>query len=203
MKRRIWIDVGAHLGERTLKFAQEDISLTVYAFEPNMALVHKLASTVANFIVLPLAVTERNAYTDFNLTVKDACSSVLPIVAYSRRTSAELDWHMGGGLDIVRSIQVPSIRLDTFMTWAETEKVEFLKIDAQGADLSVVKSAGARLRDIEKVRLEVAIAPSPYEGAEQQEEVFDFMNEAGFVLYRRRNQSFGQEQNLTFVRRAI
>jgi len=199
MKRRIWIDVGAHLGERTLKFAQEDISLTVYAFEPNMALVHKLASTVANFIVLPLAVTERNAYTDFNLTVKNACSSVLPIVAERAQS-----WTgMGGGLDIVRSIQVPSIRLDTFMTWAEIEKVEFLKIDAQGADLSVVKSAGARLRDIEKVRLEVAIAPSPYEGAAQQEEVFDFMNEAGFVLYRRRNQSFGQEQNLTFVRRAI
>ena len=54
--KRIWIDVGAHLGERTLEKAKTDEDLTVYAFEPNLRAAVEVFGHLNNFVVLPMAV---------------------------------------------------------------------------------------------------------------------------------------------------
>jgi len=79
-----------------------------------------------------------------------------------------------------------------------------LKIDTQGMDLAVVKSAGSRLRDIAKITLEVDIKPAPlYAGAPSKDEVLAFLREAGFSLVSVEMQSHGQEENLTFIRKDL
>jgi len=71
---------------------------------------------------------------------------------------------------------VSTIRLDTFMELMEIPRGDFLKIDAQGADLAVVRSAGSRLEDIDSITLEVAITPVQlYEGATSKEPVILFL----------------------------
>jgi hypothetical protein len=79
------------------------------------------------------------------------------------------------------------------------DKVDFLKVDAQGSDLDVVKSAGARLADVRRVQLEVATAGSLYQGAASRDDVLAFMEGKGFRLQSREDESHGQEENLTFV----
>ncbi len=95
----------------------------------------------------------------------------------------------------------PTVRLDTFMHFMNIQSVDYLKVDAQGNDLSVVRSAGDRIKDIKKVRMEVQVTDLPvYEGAGTKDEMLAYMAENGFQLVEAEQQSHGQEQNLLFCR---
>ena len=98
---------------------------------------------------------------------------------------------------------VPTIRLDTFMNLAGIQTVDYLKIDAQGADLPVVKSPGDLLKDPRKIYIEVSVDPFPvYHGAASKGEIVEFLAARGFKLAAVESQSNGQEENLTFENRA-
>jgi len=191
-----WIDVGAHLGETTLRQAALNPGLKVYAFEPNLTAAAKLIGRASNYFVIPMAVAEKDGLASLNVNSFDAASSLLPFNEASLQ-----NWIGGEALKINSTVPVPTIRLDTFMNLAKIERVDFLKIDTQGMDLAVVKSAGSRLQDIAKITLEVDIKPVPlYEGAPSKEEVLTFLCEAGFSLVSVEKQSHDQEENLTFIR---
>jgi hypothetical protein len=97
---------------------------------------------------------------------------------------------------------VPTIRLDTFLNQCGIQTVAYLKIDAQGADLAVVRSAGERLRDINCISLEVQTTTVPlYRNASRKEDVLQFLRDAGFELVATEGQSYNQEENLTFAPR--
>lgn len=193
---RVWIDVGAHLGEKTLGPAQADERLRVYAFEPNLAVAVSLVGRSPNFVVIPMAVGEEDGSADFYVNTFAAASSLLPF------HPPGLDRWLGGEqLHVDKRITVPVIRLDTFMDLARIGEVEFLKIDAQGADLAVVRSAGRRLGDIARISLEVQTTPVPlYAGGSERGAVLEYLEGAGFRLESSEPQSRGQEENLNFVR---
>lgn len=194
--RRVWLDVGAHLGEKTFAEAERDPNLRVYAFEPNLRVATERMGQLPNFVMLPLAISVNDGSADFHVTAFDGSSSLLAFVPEG------LDrWIGKEGLKVERTIAVPTMRLDTFMDQSGIERVEFLKIDAQGADLAVVRSCGDRLRDIERIELEVQITPEPlYAGAATRDEVIRYLENAGFELESSQAQSYGQEENLSFVR---
>jgi FkbM family methyltransferase len=150
---------------------------------------------LANFVVLPFAVSETDGASEFHLNSRHESSSLLPF-----NPKGLSQWIGGEELQTERIITVPTMRLDTFMNQAGIPRVDFLKIDTQGADLNVLKSAGERLRDFREVVLEVSLTPTPlYEGSHSKEECICFMTEAGFTLTKQENQSHGQEANLTFI----
>lgn len=193
---RVWIDVGAHEGETTIRFAAAQPGLTVYAFEPNLAVASKVMGRLRNFIVIPAAVSEKEGMAELKLSAYDASSSLLDMDQDVAR-----NWVGGDGrLDVVDRVQVPTMRLDSFMNRMGIRHVEFLKIDTQGADLEVVRSAGDRLADIDRITLEVTKGAQLYQGAAGEEEVVAFMTSHGYRLKGRRLQTFGQEENLTFER---
>jgi FkbM family methyltransferase len=193
----VWIDVGAHLGEITFHFARRNPSLRVYAFEPNLKLALQRMGVLRNFVVLPMAVAEEDGCADFYVNSYDASSSLLPL-----DPEGVSHWIGGEVLREEGKITVPTIRLDTFMDRAGILKVAYLKVDAQGADLAVVRSAGERLKDIDRITLEVAVAPwELYSGAPRKEEVMRYMGEHHFLLDSAQTQTHGQEENLTFLRK--
>jgi FkbM family methyltransferase len=145
--RGTWIDVGAHFGERTLHFAERNPGLTVYAFEPNLRAAATLFGRAVNYIVIPMAVAESDGQARFYVNAYDAASSMLPMDENVRRA-----WIGGETLQVEAQVTVPTIRLDTFMNLLNITSVDFLKVDAQGMDLAVIRSAGSRLRDIGKIR---------------------------------------------------
>jgi hypothetical protein len=113
------------------------------------------------------------------------------------------NWVGGETLQVEETITVPTMRLDTFLNRAGIAKVDYLKIDTQGGDLRVLRSAGERLRDIQRIKLEVQITPIPlYRDACRKEEVISFLTEAGFELISSEKQAHDQEENLTFARRS-
>jgi FkbM family methyltransferase len=194
--RRIWFDVGAHEGETTFPYAAADPSLLVYAFEPNLHAASRMMGRLRNFVVLPIAVAERDGTAELQLNAYEQSSSLLP----ADRAGVE-QWVTEQEFKVIGSVTVPTMRLDTFMNQAGIESVDFLKIDAQGLDLEVVRSAGDRLKDVAKVQLEATnVSYRQYEGAPGKSVIIDFMESKGFRLAGEEIQSHGQEANLTFLR---
>jgi FkbM family methyltransferase len=190
-----WIDVGAHLGETTFEFAAANPHLTVYAFEPNLKLAAQRMGLLPNFIVLPFAVAEHDGSATLFLNRFDAASSLL---AFNPKGLSQ--WTGHEELQIEGAATVATIRLDTFLNAAGISRVNYLKIDAQGADLQVLKSAGHRIRDIGKIMFEVGLTSTPlYEGSCSRAECLKFMAAAGFTLVDEQLQAHNQEANLTFV----
>lgn len=191
-----WIDVGAHHGEVTLEYALHNPALRIYAFEPNLHAAAKLFGLLPNYVVIPMAVAERDGCAEFHLNAFEGSSSLLRL-----DQEAVKSWVRGELLREESTITVPTIRLDTFMQMVGIARVDFLKIDAQGADLAVIKSAGDRIRDITKILLEVSITPVPvYVNSPSKEQVVAFLKSAGFSLINVERQSCDQEENLTFAR---
>ena len=194
--RRVWIDVGAHEGELTFPFASVDRTLLVYAFEPNLRAASRIMGRLPNYVVLPIAVAATDGSAELQLNAYEQSSSLLPADdAGVKAWRSELEFK------VIGSVIVPTMRLDTFMNGAGIESVDFLKVDAQGLDLEVVRSAGDRLRDVARVQLEATTASyRQYEGAPGKSEIVEFMESNGFRLAEEESQSHGQEANLTFVR---
>jgi FkbM family methyltransferase len=195
---QIWLDVGAHDVEKKLAAARQNPALRVYAFEPNLAAASRLMGVLANYVVLPVAVAEENGSAPFHLNRYEGASSLLPFAPEGLAR-----WIGGGELSVTATVTVPTMRLDTFLDGAGIGKVDYLKIDAQGADLAVIRSAGERLKDIDRISLEVQTAPFElYRGASRKEDVLRFLTSSGFRLAETEAQSFDQQENLTFIRAA-
>jgi FkbM family methyltransferase len=175
----------------------DDPLLVVHAFEPVPALCERLAGGPDNYRVHAMAVTDRDGMARFHINRFTAASSLLELDEEARRA-----WIDGELLIEEPAIMVPTIRLDTFMAEAGIAEVEFLKIDAQGGDFAVIQSAGERLNDIKRIKLEVAVTPRQlYRGAADKATILAFLEGRGFALTETEPQSHGQEENLTFVRR--
>jgi len=194
---RIWLDVGAHRGEHSLAAARNDPSLVVHAFEPQPSLHSELARAAPpNFIAHAMAVSDKDGVAEFRVNRFDAASSLLPIDEVTRSA-----WVNGDLLNEERQIVVPTTRLDSFMRENNIRAVDFLKIDAQGADFSVVSSLGDRLADVRRIQLEVVPGSRQlYRGAADKATIVRHLTEHGFVLQETEVQSHGQEENLTFSR---
>jgi FkbM family methyltransferase len=192
---RVWIDVGAHRGETTFNHARDCPDLLVYAFEPDVSVASHRYSLLPNFVVLPMAVTETDGFREFNVNNDDQTSSLLSLDQTGIRK-----WHGTHGLQTARNVIVPTVRLDTFMNALAIRSVQYLKIDAQGHDLAVLRSLGDRFRDVQMIRVEASAAEClMYTDAQNRvDEVRNFMNCKGFELVEDATQSFGQERNLLF-----
>lgn len=194
--RRVWIDVGAHEGESSFPYAAADPSLLVYAFEPNLRAAARVMGKLRNYVILPIAIAERDGSAELNLNAYEQSSSLLPADADGVKS-----WVTEAHFEVIGSVVVPTMRLDTFMTAVGLEHVDFLKVDAQGLDLEVVKSAGDRLRDVARVQLEATtVSYRQYEGAPGKSVIVEYMESKGFRLAGEEIQSHGQEANLTFLR---
>jgi FkbM family methyltransferase len=197
MAPRVWIDVGAHLGEKTFAAAEADPSLRVYAFEPNLSVARRLIGRLPNYVVLPMAVAEHDGCADLYVNTFAAASSLLPFDAEGLR-----QWAGGEVLNVEKKIAVPTVRLDTFMGLMGLDDIEFLKIDAQGADFAVVRSASGCLRAFARIALEVQVNAVPlYQQGSDRRAVVAYLEDRGFELASVEKQSRDQEENLVFVRK--
>jgi FkbM family methyltransferase len=192
----VWIDVGAHQGETSLFHARDNPGLKVFAIEPNLQVAARLVGLASNYFVIPMAIAEKDGFANFYINEFEASSSLLRLNAEGVK-----DWIGGEAIKVRDTLTVPTIRLDTLMNLVGIRTVDFLKIDAQGMDLAVVRSAGERLNDISRITLEVAVTRVPlYEGESSKAEVLAFFDNAGFSLVKVEEQTHGQEENVTFER---
>jgi hypothetical protein len=102
----------------------------------------------------------------------------------------------------VEDIEVEVIRLDRFLEQNGISRIDRLEIDAQGEDLRVVESLGARIEDVKKIQIEVNVHQSPlYRESFSREDAMGFFSTHGFEEHISWKQSMGREENIVFRNR--
>ena len=185
---KICIEVGAFDGTDTQNYIND--GYFVYTFEPKedlyQALVTRFQGMEDSVKIIRSAVCLTDGVIDFHLCCMGGASSILKFKEDEELNRAwgedRFDVHYSG-----LTYQVPSVRLDTFI---ESEglvgkNIDYIHIDAQGADLDVLKSTGQYLRQIERGVIESAFTQEKAIYSEQNNTVDtcgEFMGQNGFHI---------------------
>lgn len=177
------IEVGANKGDDTLRFLERRAK--VYAFEPNQILIDNYLNAIqVNYPSLEII---KKAASNFNGTaifnVDDlgdhGCSSL-------KEFSDNLDITWPGRTDfgVTSKIEVEVTTLKKFIEENNIEQVDYLHIDAQGADLDVLLGLEDKISIVisgvveAPIKKEVAL----YKDQHTTEDVLNFLNKNGFVV---------------------
>ncbi len=190
----VMIDIGANEGVTIRRMLDEFPRGTVYAFEPAPETYQLLCRNVAGdgrVRTFALAAGSRNGTVDFHVTENNWCSSVLQPSNLGKRYYG--DWY-----NTRRTVQARVVRLDDWAKGEGVERVDFLKVDAQGYDLEVLKGAEGLLRSgVRALNCEFQFAPE-YEGCASYSQIDQFLVGCGFALHQMHEVwSKGDEQQTT------
>jgi len=174
---RVWIDVGAHLLETTQDELKRHGEMALIAVEP-LEECWRAWPDRTRLLALPVAISTERGWLDFHVNANNSTSSLLKTV----------DGNMVAKLTkTVETRKVPVLRLEDVLERIPPDvDVEFLKTDVQGHDLQVLKSAGAQLRRVRKVKVEVINVPI-YDGSGDwrpgtEAEFVSYMTAQGFAF---------------------
>lgn len=203
-KPRTIVQVGAYTGDDGLIEACRRYGHRLYMFEPNPTRAAELrgkAQGAKTIDVLPMAVSNFDGSATFKIAAHDDCSSLQDFDANANQTWVH-EWHPYKRFDMVTELEVEVVRLDTFLTQRGIAAVDLLEIDAQGEDLRVVESLGARIRDVKRIQLEINIHHAPlYANAFTMDEAVAFFDTHGFDKHVEWKQSLNREANVIFRNR--
>ncbi len=166
----ICIDIGAHIGAYTVYMAKLSTG-HVFSFEPTPSSLKTLKKMVTinhcedTVTVLPAAVAERTGKTIFYLN-----DSFLSGSDGTRVAEANSLVYVDFGKTINKQkIEVDTVSIDDFAE-ANNLKIDFIKIDAEGAELDILKGAG---KTILKDRLSGIISVHCFAFADKEQTLAD------------------------------
>ncbi len=193
-------DVGANNGESFIRVARWFNRWQIIAFEPTPVLVAQIKAAtkgLENYQVVPRAVAESKGVLKFHVAGQGdwGCSSLLEFSPDRAET-----WAGRTDLVVTETIDVEAIRLDEFVLQNKVQVIDFLHVDTQGTDLSVLRSLGTELHRVRAGVIEVPQAQSVmlYKGQHTKEECVAFLREHGFYIRGTTRQH--NEENLYFCR---
>ena len=160
------IDIGAHVGNFTLKASRRAENGLIVAIEPHplnfKILVKNIKlNEIENVIPLNIALADYNNLTKLYISKTSEGHSILP-----NRTREK------------RFVKVKARTLDSVINELGIEKVNFIKADVEGAELKVLMGAQKVLKS--NKNLSVAIAAYHY--PEESQEVSRFLASMGFKV---------------------
>ncbi len=154
------IDVGANLGEFTL--AVSHLASRVLAIDPDPNVQTALAlnlQKLPNAEIFPLALSDTDGEVEFFVSTAEADSSIVKPERFSN------------------IIKVPACRLDTLVENAGIERVDFLKLEAEGWEPEILAGAQRTLSMTRKVAVDAG--PERY-GEPTADAVMAALSDAGF-----------------------
>ncbi|HKZ67502.1 MAG TPA: FkbM family methyltransferase [Chitinophagaceae bacterium] len=171
------IDIGAHIGLLSTIIAQKvGNSGKVYSFEPTPSTFQLLQKTIAinnhKEIIIPFnkAVSDKSGTTTFYITDKAAHNS--NSLANTKRENVK-----------EYAIEVNLVSVDDFALENKLSKIDLIKIDAEGAELSVLKGAEKTI-DTFKPKILLALhPPSIISFGDSLPAIWDFAVSKGYKVY--------------------
>jgi len=182
----IIVDGGARNGTKEVPNLHP-LSL-IFAFEPNTEEFNKLQNVMdgdTNFfkpgtvINYPVALVKDDKKVILNISLRSGATSTLYPDADFLSHFKEDNWHEIS--EIINQIEVPGMRLDTFMKKNGISYIDLLKLDTQGNELDILISSGEFIDTIEVIKAEVEFAKI-YKGQPLFFDVSKFLYDNGFEL---------------------
>jgi FkbM family methyltransferase len=129
---RTFLDVGAHVGSWTLRLAP--VFERVICFEPDPRAYNALRKNVeraglTNVTIVPKAASDRTGKATINMYANPCTNSML---------SAD---QSGRHAETSEAVEVETVSLDDYCAEHEIHDVDFVKMDAEGAELLIVPGA--------------------------------------------------------------
>ena len=186
------VDVGANRGQFSLVCRRVNPGAKIVGFEPlaEPARIYRaLFADDPNIRLCEAALGAQSGKTVMHVSARDDSSSLLPIA------QAQTDNYPGSGEVGTQDVAVTT--LPEAVSPQEFGARNLLKIDVQGFELEVLKSADSLLPRFAWVYVECSYLPL-YEGQPLADEVIAFMLARGFVVSGRYNVSYiaGTDQPL-------
>jgi 2-O-methyltransferase len=173
------VEAGAHTGQDTVELATMFPEGRVFAFEPVPDLFKKLVRTTRRLRnVTPCLMALAHSDGILKLNVSEGGSNASSSILKPKR---HLEIHPE--VEFKNSIEVKGITLDRWATENEIERVDFLWLDLQGAELAVLKAAPRILQNTSAIYMEVSLIET-YEGCPLYAEVRGWLEARGFVVDR-------------------
>lgn len=188
---RTYFDIGCAVGSFAFEYLKDREGM-VYAFEPHpdmYPLLKKREESEPRFKVYPYAICEQDGEAWFHVNSNPMTSSLKPF------SSAVTAFHT------IRKVRVETKRLDTFCKELSIGAIRYLKSDAQGSDLEVLRSLGERLQLVDRIMVEAFITPvgdDVYPGEVKRDDVYNFLVSNGFQFEGQRDD--GNYADLIFRR---
>ena len=172
------VDIGANPIDGTPPYAclLQAGNAEIVGFEPNLQALATLNEKKGpNETYLPYAIGDGGQHT-LHICQAPGMTSLL------RPNPDVLDLFHGFPVwgQVVATEEVNTVRLDDI---AETEGVELIKIDIQGGELTALRNAQQRLRDVLVIQTEVEFLPM-YVNQPLFGDVDSFLREQGFMFHR-------------------
>lgn len=165
------IDCGANMGVSVLFFAKQYPKAKIIAFEPEEAIAEVLQKNIASYHLTNVTLHQKAVW-DSNTVL-----------------SFTTDRGMGGSVANTFSnqppVQVQTVRLADYLQ----EPVDFLKLDIEGAEYTVLKDCEPLLKNVQNIFVEY----HSFVNQEQKlEEILAMLKKAGFRYHLK--QSFSQKR---------
>jgi FkbM family methyltransferase len=184
-------DIGSCEGEDSIRYSRLFSNARIYAFEP---LPHNLE-------MIKFQIEKYNAknVSFFQIALGDEIGEADFFISSGQqdKTVPKEDWDFGNKsssllaphenikqifpwLEFSEKIKVPVNTLENFCAQHGVQKIDFIHLDVQGAELKVLLGAGDNIKKINVVWMEVENIPL-YEGQPLKQDVENFMRKHGFV----------------------
>lgn len=184
------LDIGGCEGEESIRYSRLFPNAEIFIFEPLPANQELIKTNIIHYKI------ENVKLLSFALSDEDGIAEFYVSSAHPQDQLKELDWNFGNKsssllepetytihkwLKFKDKIKVPTMTLNTFVEQNKMDKIDFVHMDVQGAELKVLLGAKDNLKKIKAMWLEVADI-SIYKNQVLRKEIEGFMKSNGFSL---------------------
>jgi len=176
------IDIGASVGEFSeFLYKNSEKKCNIFAIEPLLESFNKIK--IGSNKKFNIAIGTESKIKEMNIYSNSELSSFEKI---NESINKDIWKHHLPGTKIIETREVQTITLETFLINNNLTKVDFVKVDTQGNDLSIILSANKRLNSINSFVIECAYSVDSmlYETGSLLKDVFSFVEDSDFFIYR-------------------
>lgn len=145
-------------------------------FEPEPVAAAALREKYPTAIISEYGLGAENGAATLHVTREAGCSSVLEpnmgVLAF---------YPIRSWFEVEKEIEIELRRYDDIVSELELPSIEFLKIDTQGFEFSVLQGMGPHIREALCIELEVHLLPL-YKGQGLASDIYQFLFDKGFEL---------------------
>ena len=163
------IDIGANVGNFTkhLQYRYPECKIVMVEANPNCEQYLRLLSKPYEIVAL----SDKEGYADLYV------EKINPIATGASLYKENTDWYGEGKYE---TVTIPTKTLDS-CNYFNGQKIDFIKIDVQGAELDILKGGEQTIKNTDYVSLEVSLVEYN-QGAPLISEIIDKMREYNFYM---------------------
>jgi FkbM family methyltransferase len=169
------LDVGAHIGLMAVVFGKKvGDKGNVYAFEPTPTTIKILQETIKlnkinNISAVPVALADKKSKLTFYIS-ENAADNSNSLVNNHRTDRKE------------ETIEVEVNTIDDFAAERNIPKIDFIKVDVEGAELQLLKGAVNTIKK-DKPKMILSVHPGPIQNfGDSTKDIWNLLHDAGYKI---------------------